>query len=55
MAPTSLVGAVAGGLVSGVVPDEPLLIAIGLVVLYGAWEIYRYERPGRSERLFDTE
>jgi uncharacterized membrane protein YfcA len=45
MAPASLAGAVAGGLVSGIVPDEPLLIAIGLVVLYGAWEIRRYERP----------
>jgi uncharacterized protein len=48
MAPASLVGAVAGGLISGVIPDEPLLIAIGLVVLYGAWEIYRYERPTPS-------
>ena len=48
MAPASLVGAVAGGLVSGVVPDKPLLIAIGTVVLYGAWEIYRYERPNRG-------
>jgi uncharacterized protein len=48
MAPASLVGAVAGGLISGVVPDEPLLIAIGLIVLYGAWEIYRYERPTQS-------
>ena len=45
MAPTSLAGAVIGGLVSGTIPDEPLLIAIGLVVLYGAWEVYRYERP----------
>jgi uncharacterized membrane protein YfcA len=45
MAPASLAGAVIGGLVSGVVPGEPLLIAIGVVVLYGAWEIYRYERP----------
>jgi uncharacterized protein len=40
---------VGGGLVSGVVPDEPLLIAIGLVVLYGAWEIYRYEQPDTSD------
>jgi uncharacterized membrane protein YfcA len=45
MAPVSLVGAVIGGLVSGVIPDDPLLIAIGVVVLYGAWEVYRYERP----------
>jgi uncharacterized membrane protein YfcA len=45
MAPTSLAGAIVGGLVSGVIPDEPLLIAIGVVILYGAWEIHRYERP----------
>jgi uncharacterized protein len=45
MAPASLGGAVIGGVVAGVIPDEPLLIAIGLVVLYGAWEVYRYERP----------
>jgi uncharacterized membrane protein YfcA len=50
MAPASLAGAVVGGLVSGVIPDEPLLIAIGLVVLYGAWEIYRYERPEGEAR-----
>ncbi len=43
MAPTSLVGAVGGGLVSGEVPDEPLLIAIGVVILYGAWEVYRQD------------
>jgi uncharacterized protein len=52
MAPASLAGAVLGGVVSGVIPDEPLLIAIGLVVLYGAWEVYRYERPeGDGEPL----
>jgi uncharacterized protein len=56
MAPASLVGAVVGGLVSGVVPDEPLLIAIGIVVLYGAWEIYRYERPAAAgaDAAFDV-
>jgi uncharacterized protein len=43
MAPTSLAGAIGGGLVSGEVPDEPLLVAIGLVILYGAWEIYRHD------------
>ena len=45
MAPASLVGAIAGGLISGAVPDTPLLVAIGLIVIYGAWEVYRYERP----------
>ncbi len=53
MAPASLAGAVAGGLVAGVVPDEPLLIAIGLIVLYGAWEVYRYRRPKTPEAAAD--
>jgi uncharacterized membrane protein YfcA len=48
MAPTSLAGAIAGGLVAGEIPDEPLLLVIGAVVLYGAWEVYRY-RPPDSE------
>jgi uncharacterized membrane protein YfcA len=48
MAPTSLAGAIAGGMVAGVIPDEPLLLVIGVVILYGAWEVYRY-RPPDSE------
>ena len=45
MAPTSLVGAVLGGLISGALPNRVLLGAIGLVVLYGAFEIARFKRP----------
>jgi uncharacterized membrane protein YfcA len=45
MAPTSLVGAIAGGLVAGVLPDRILLGAISVVVLYGAVEVWRYRRP----------
>ena len=45
MAPTSVVGAVVGGVLSGVVPGDLLLGVIGVVVLYGAWEVYRYRRP----------
>jgi uncharacterized membrane protein YfcA len=45
MAPASLVGAVVGGVTSGLLPDRILLAAIGLVVLYGAWEVLRYRRP----------
>lgn len=45
MAPPSLLGAVIGGVTSGLVPDRVLLAAIGLVVLYGAWEVIRYRRP----------
>jgi uncharacterized protein len=55
MAPTSLAGAIAGGLVSGAIPDEPLLVSIGVVVIYGAWEIRRH-RPaaGNSSRANDS-
>jgi uncharacterized protein len=45
MAPTSLIGAIAGGVLSGLIPGRVLLAAIALVVLYGAWEIYRYRPP----------
>jgi uncharacterized protein len=45
MAPASLVGAIAGGLISGVLPDRILLGAISVVVLYGAVEVWRYQRP----------
>jgi uncharacterized membrane protein YfcA len=45
MAPTSLVGAIAGGLIAGVLPERVLLGAIALVVLYGAVEVLRYRRP----------
>jgi uncharacterized protein len=45
MAPTSLVGAVAGGLISGALPNRVLLGVIGLVVLFGALEIARFRRP----------
>jgi uncharacterized protein len=45
MAPPSLAGAIAGGLVAGELPGDTLLVAIGVVVLYGAWEVARYRRP----------
>jgi uncharacterized membrane protein YfcA len=49
MAPTSLVGAIVGGLISGVLPDRVLLGAISVVVLYGAVEVWRYQRPKPEE------
>lgn len=49
MAPTSVAGAVLGGLASGVIPDTPLLLAIGAIILYGAWEVHRYRRPQAGE------
>ena len=34
-----------GGLISGALPDRVLLAAIAVIVLYGAYEVARYERP----------
>jgi uncharacterized protein len=50
MAPASLVGAIGGGLISGVLPDRILLGAISVVVLYGALEVWRYRRPKPEQR-----
>jgi uncharacterized protein len=51
MAPPSLVGGIAGGLLSGALPKRLLLAAIALVVLYGAFELVRRERrPESGER-----
>jgi uncharacterized protein len=51
MAPTSLVGAIAGGLISGALPNRALLGVIGVVILYGAFEIARFERPEGTEPI----
>jgi uncharacterized membrane protein YfcA len=53
MAPTSLIGAVAGGLVAGELPDRVLLGAIAVVVLIGAVEVLRY-RPPEGEDVEPT-
>jgi uncharacterized protein len=50
MAPTSLTGAIAGGLISGALPSRVLLGVIAFVVLYGAVEVARYRRPALSEQ-----
>jgi uncharacterized membrane protein YfcA len=44
MAPPSLLGGIAGGLISGLLPQRLLLAVIALVVLYGAVEISRQAR-----------
>lgn len=44
MAPPSLLGGIAGGLLAGVLPKRLLLATIALVVLFGAYEISRRER-----------
>jgi uncharacterized protein len=54
MAPPSMAGALAGGLVSGAIPDTALLIVIGLTLLYFGVDILRKEardakRPGAHD------
>lgn len=44
MALPSLLGGVAGGLLSGILPKRLLLAAIAIVVLFGAYEISRRDR-----------
>lgn len=39
MAPPSIVGAVAGGYISGVIPGDALLLVIAAVLLYSAYEL----------------
>jgi uncharacterized membrane protein YfcA len=51
MAPTSLAGAIVGGLISGVLPSRVLLAVIAIVVLYGAIEVLRYRRPATDREL----
>ena len=51
MAPPSMVGAVVGGYVSGLLPDDALLVAIGAVLLYFGIDLLRSrERPARGGR-----
>jgi uncharacterized protein len=48
MAPPSIVGAVAGGYISGVIPGDALLLAIAAVLLYSAFELLA--RPDVSRK-----
>jgi uncharacterized membrane protein YfcA len=50
MAPPSMAGAVAGGYLSGLVPDELLLVAIGAVLVYFGIDLLRpRKRPARRD------
>ena len=42
MAPPSMIGAVAGGYLSGVLPDDVLLVVIGLLLLYFGVDLLRH-------------
>jgi uncharacterized protein len=50
MTPPSMAGAVAGGLVSGAIPDTALLIVIGLTLLYFGVDILRKEGRDAKRR-----
>jgi uncharacterized membrane protein YfcA len=50
MTPPSMAGAVAGGLVSGTLPDTALLIVIGLTLLYFGVDILRKEGRDAKRR-----
>ena len=48
MAPPSMAGAVAGGLVSGAIPDTALLIVIGLTLVYFGVDLLRAGHPAAA-------
>jgi hypothetical protein len=53
MAPPSIAGAIAGGYLSGVLPEDVLLLGIAAVLLYSAYELLAKpdvsrKRPGRE-------
>jgi uncharacterized protein len=48
MAPPSMLGAIAGGYLSGLIPDDALLVSIGAVLVYFGVDLLRdRERPAR--------
>ena len=48
MAPPSMLGAVAGGYLSGLLPDTALLVAIGAVLVYFGIDLLRSARTGAA-------
>jgi uncharacterized membrane protein YfcA len=49
MAPPSMVGAVAGGYLSGAIPDQALLLIIGAVLVYFGVDLLRPRRETQSQ------
>jgi uncharacterized membrane protein YfcA len=54
MAPPSMAGAVAGGLVSGAIPDTALLLVIGAALLYFGVDLLRRKPRPRAEQTGDA-
>jgi len=50
MAPPSMAGAVAGGYLSGVLPDDVLLATIGAILLYFGVDLLRGDDPRRQPK-----
>jgi uncharacterized membrane protein YfcA len=48
MAPPSVVGALAGGYLAGVVPDDAVLLGISIVLLYSGVDLLRGRPPTRT-------
>jgi uncharacterized membrane protein YfcA len=48
MAPPSIVGALVGGYVAGVVPDEAVLLGIAVVLVYSGIDLLRRKPPPRA-------
>jgi uncharacterized protein len=49
MAPPSMAAAVVGGLLSGAIPGDALLVAIGITLLIFGADLLRSRRPGRQQ------
>ncbi len=44
----SLIGAVGGGLLAGIVPSAWLKVALGLILLFSAWRLFRGKHSGNG-------
>jgi uncharacterized membrane protein YfcA len=55
MAPPSMVGAVAGGYLSGAIPDQALLLIIGAVLVYFGVDLLRPRREAQAQPAPDLD
>jgi uncharacterized protein len=55
MAPPSIVGALLGGYLSGVLPRDALLLVIAAVLLYSAFDLSRWTPPARGPKEAEPE